>query len=701
LAKLITGWFVAVLAFGTVLTGPAWSQTIINGRIGADLGNFNFTNFLVEESSGYDVNRRLSNQFIDMAIGGPLVNGYFANYGVNFRVSGTQIRSVTDGENMNEFINPDLTNYYGSVAIFPERRFPVGFHIGRTENYSIRYEVNNKGEVDIVDPGLTVLRRYQTITEGIGGDVAYAASPGLEFFGKYEDSKSQLIRQYDFDENKNIWVDFSVLNPGQGPFYEIAVVNTIPDRDVLLFIDEAFVDTIPADSTVPVIVEGGKRRLEFAPIGLNSFRTTLEISANMVWRIYFSNPPGGTDTDSAEKKIIAGASFDRGGHFSNQFTLDATDGRDEVQDIDSSLMTISNQARYLLSLNSSLGMKTTLVVNDQSVANLSNRKNKTLTNQTSATWNRPYGVQTRLTHRFIQMNSDQDGKLTKSTGNVLDGSVTFPTHWHDHEAIVRLNTDFLSDNIESGHKTYQGILNNFLRLRKVGFLWTPNHELRAVKGWNEKSDSKSKELESRFSLKGERRNWGKVGDLMIKGDYTWRKLTNEVRENTKVSMGANAFLNRSFGMNYILTLRGGVKVEEFEANFIDDNNTGNAPSPQDDTKSLDFGLVLTMKPVDSVSILAMMGQTKSNEADNIIVTGSVNWTLPWINSPLRARISQSERTQEGRPPQKDIRAKVSFTQNIRKIKMALAYNYLDSDGPAEHYNYNEFTITVTRDFDVK
>ena len=57
--------------------------------------------------------------------------------------------------------------------------------------------------------------------------------------------------------------------------------------------------------------------------------------------------------------------------------------------------------------------------------------------------------------------------------------------------------------------------------------------------------------------------------------------------------------------------------------------------------------------------------------------------------------------QVGRPPQTDVRAKVTLSQTVRKIEIALTYNYTDSNGPAEHYTYNEFTASVTRAFDIK
>ena len=70
--------FAVVAVMG--VCGPASPQTTINGQVGADVGSYHFSNFLVQDGTQYSVDRRLSNQFVDMGIAGPLVNGYFASY---------------------------------------------------------------------------------------------------------------------------------------------------------------------------------------------------------------------------------------------------------------------------------------------------------------------------------------------------------------------------------------------------------------------------------------------------------------------------------------------------------------------------------------------------------------------------------------------------------------------------------------------
>jgi hypothetical protein len=691
---------IALIVAGILFPSTGWAKSTINGQVGADVGGYSFSNFIYDESTGYDVQRSLSNQFVDMASGGALFNGYFANYGLNFRVNGTQIRSDTDGEATSEFINPRLSNYYGSVALFPSRRFPLGFHFGRNENYSIRYEANNKREIDTVDPGLTVLRRYRTVTEGKGADFAYAASPALGFFAKYQDTSSKVARQYDFDENKNIWVDFSVLNLAPGPVYEVSVVNTIPDRAVLLYIDEAFVDTVQADETIQILVEEGVRRVEFIPMGLNSFRSTQEISANMVWRIYFSDPPGGSDSNNSEKNIEGSALYDAGGAFSNSTRVNLKISQDKVQKRDSNEDNFDNEARYLIGRKSSLRMKTSLIKNGQSVAGISSQENQVFQNNTELAHETGYGIRSRLAHRYTKLNSDQDGAVAISNKNALSGSVTYPTHWNDHEATLRLDVDSQSDNIESGYKNAGWTLGNILRFRKMGFLWTPNQEFISRRGWTEKSNSNQNDIESRLGLKTERRGWGQVGNFSLEGFHSWRRRTTDVRETTKVTVRGNLVWSRSFGPRYNLSLRGGLKVEEFNAVVLNSDDEGEV-STVPNTQSQMLGLNLSLKPWDSFSLLASINQSQSEQSDSAGISGSLNWFLPIIHAPLRAQISKSERLQEGRPPQNDLRAKVSLTKNIRKIKISLAYNYLDSDGSVEHFTYNEFTAIISRSFDVQ
>ncbi|RKX30891.1 MAG: hypothetical protein DRP71_14310, partial [Verrucomicrobia bacterium] len=245
----------------------------------------------------YDSDRRMSNQWLDLNAMGPLVNGYFANYNARIRLQGTQIRSVADGVKETEYINPAITNYFGSVGLFPNRPFPLMLYTGKTDIHNIRYEAANRNQVEVVDPGLTVLRRYKTINAGTGAQWRYAVTRDLEMAVEGKTTHNQLERQYDFDENRNIWVDFTTISPGVSPFFNVEVVNTIPDYDVLLYVNYTFIDTVKANGTVQIVVDEGIWDIEFVPIGLNSYRVRKEVNTDQLWKIFFSDPPGSKDLD--------------------------------------------------------------------------------------------------------------------------------------------------------------------------------------------------------------------------------------------------------------------------------------------------------------------------------------------------------------------------------------------------------------------
>ena len=312
-------WILSLLLVMPLLTGSsARGETHLAGTVGADLEIHNFTNSIFNPPLEYRADRNISNQFLDLRLNGPLINNHFANYMARARLQGTQVKSGTGDGNTFKYLNPKITNYFGSFSVFPDRPYPMRFYTGRSEINRVRYEAVNRSKVDLLDAGLAVVRRYRSVAEASGVDAQYLVNQGLELSLRAEHKKNELIRQYDFDENRNIWVDFATINPGVAPFFNIEIVNTIEDHDVLIFADFAFVDTVKAGGIYSMVLEEGMRDLEFVPVGLNSFSYRLDLQSDMIWKIFFNDPPGGMDSDLENDILALKLEYDNEGRFQTE-----------------------------------------------------------------------------------------------------------------------------------------------------------------------------------------------------------------------------------------------------------------------------------------------------------------------------------------------------------------------------------------------
>ena len=69
----------------------------------------------------------------------------------------------------------------------------------------------------------------------------------------------------------------------------------MPDDSVRLFLDGALRDKLAAGEIVILSVEAGPHDVEFVPLSLNPFRSTVVVDGEMQWKVLFAPPPGAKD----------------------------------------------------------------------------------------------------------------------------------------------------------------------------------------------------------------------------------------------------------------------------------------------------------------------------------------------------------------------------------------------------------------------
>ena len=703
-------WLKWSLLLQLIVATPVLAQTHLSGQVGADLGSFNFRNHIFNEDFKFNSDRRLANEFLDLRLNGPISNGYFANYEGSVRIRTTQVRSETNGQSVAHYLNPEISNYRGSLSLFPNRTFPLTFYRGKSEENNVRYEVGNRSVIDLTDPGLAVVRRYSTVNEEMGAQLNWTASSKLKIGLEAKTTANLSSRQYDFDENRNIWAEFNSISPGVAPDYKIEIVNTIADRDVLVFVDFAFADTVKAGSTLNLIIEEGTRDIDFAPVGLNTYSNRVTINSDMQWKIFFVEPSGSKDMDRSNDVIIGTIKYGEDqDKFKSEAYLEYNDGYEEVQNMTTNLQTFNNLASYELSPNASINSTTTYSSNQTDIGVLSHQLANMFMQQTTGKWSKRRGISTMVSHSYSNMSSETGASLITSSNNIFMGNVSVPTHWHKHKASLRLMGNFLSDSSGFANDMLSAELGNSLEIKKAGFTWRPKHTLKSTVGTSINPDSSNDEQESKFGLEAEHPGLWRLGKIRFTGHYDWRSKGSDNGTDTKNRYAAELGLTKKMGKNYKLMVSGSIDKEAFK--LIAAETDLDVRQRGDETRQ-SFRVDFQASPSEAFELGANgMWTTTSTAAVEIGAPGAAGATItkysvslrvimPVIHLPLRTFLIKESREMEGLAPQSLLQIETKLSYNFRKISLVLSHRLTDETLTSENYVYNEFMGKISRNFDI-
>lgn len=697
----------------------------LSGTIGADLGMYNFTNtvevvpspFFPQSSQSYfAADRRLSNQFLDLNLNGPVVNNHFANYVARTRIQGTQVRAGTEQEATYEYINPAITSYFGSVSVFTDRRYPVKFYTGSSKMNNVRYEAANRSEVEMIDPGLAVVRRYETVSGSSGVDAKYVASEDLKMDFEVKHTTREASRRYDFDENRNIWADFTSISPGVAPYYNIEVVNTIVGHDVLLYVNFNFIDTIPAGGQLGVVIEEGMTDVDFVPLGLNALSHRLDVQSDMVWKVFYTAPPGALDLDQTNDIVSGRLKYDGDRPFRTEANFEINDGSESVQLRDTNLKVFNNVAGYDLSENSTLAMQSNLSSTTTDTREDSHQLSRTFMNQTTGKWARDRGLRTSLTHSYFNQRSetrtDSLLSIVTSNNNIVNGVVNYPTNWQRHEVNLRVGANILSDSNFKKDSKYSSEVRNQLEWRNYGFRWNPRHSLKYSRGKTELTDpgitqsqrdlatTTNNQWENRLMLTGENPQLGPLGTLKLRGEHGWRRRSNPGGTDTNRKYLGEVNLTKKFNEGYRVKVGSAWEKETFSADLVGDQGPLiELPRRRDEVRKT-VRIDLQTRPLSWIDLGYNAMKITTNESRITKYSASLALRVPGLNIPLKSFLSKERRELAGTRPQELFRVETRSSYNFRKIRLVLAHEYTHERLQTEDYTFGEFSVKVYRDFDI-
>jgi len=712
-----------------LLAGTVSAQTTLGGEVGTDLGIRGFRNTLDVENRKYDVDRRLSQQFLSLRFSGPLKTRNLAELSLNLRIAGTYNKVLNDADGVessfDEYVDPRLDQIIASVGLFPLRTYPLRYTFGRMETTANRYEPQRRGDTEIPSPGLAVIRRYdtETLTHRLQGQAALPRE--ITFSADARHEKRQINRQYDLRENRDIWIVFTPSVPDPSPTHAVDVFNSLDDR-VTLFIDLAPVDTLAAGESVALIVDKGRHEIDVVPTRFNRFNATVDVQSNMQWRIVFTPPQGSTDQDQTTDSIEGLAKNADSARLRNELRFTFSDQTEDVQGTTSSLSSVNNKVDYEVKNGFDVAMQTTYTGTSNLVRGISSQDITSLLHRTEGRVQNSGGASASLSHSFNRIetvtsslglqpegSAPAPAQELNSNTNIFSGQGSLPTGLPGkHIVEARATGTLLSDNKGYRNDQYMGTLNNKFEFRTAGWRLSPRHEAKithSVTDLSTESDTRigqesnatsTNETESRLQLDAERIHMEFMdSDLRLRTEWGWRLRDVSAIKETKNRYFAEAglLLRLSKRLKVITT------ISQEDENFSTDVNAetiGREVSVRPDRKRRLYRLDVQGEPFSGLSVGANGSLIQQNGTENKRLIVSVSGKLPVVKLPVRSFLISEIKSLEGLDDQKLLQMEIQSNYRFRRITMVVAYALFSETLIAEDYSYSEFYIRLARAFDI-
>lgn len=714
------------------IAGTVSAQTSLGGEVGTDLGIQGFNNTLDVENRRYDVDRRLSQQFLGLRFSGPLKTRNLAELSLNLRLTGTYNKVLNDAdgvsESFDEYIDPRLDQVMASVGLFPLRTYPLRYTFSRMEITANRYEPQRRGDTELPSPGLAVIRRYDTETLSHRLQWQAALPREIAFSADARHEERKINRQYDLDENRDIWIVFTTSVPDPSPTHEVDVFNSLDDR-VILFIDLALVDTLAAGESVALTIEKGVHEIDVVPTRFNRFNTTVDVQSNMQWRIVFTPPQGSTDQDQTADSVEGLIKNGESARIGNELRFLFSDQNEDVQGTTSSISNLDNKVEYEVKNGIDLTMQTTYTGTSNVVRNISSQDINSLLHRTEGRLRRTSGASASLAHSFnrietitASLSSDPSAPVTtppqelNSNTNIFTGRGTLPTGLPgDHVVDARATGTLLSDNKGYRNDQYMGMVSNKFEIRTSGWRLNPRHEARTTYSitdlstesdtriGQESSASKTTETESRLQLDAERVHMGFMdSDLRIRSEWGWRlrdvRAVQEIKNRYFAEVGW--LLRVSTRLKVIATIS---QEQENFSRDVDEKLLGRGDATvtvrNDRTRHL-YRMDVQAEPLTGLSLGVNGSLVQQNGTENKRLIVSLSGRVPRVNMPIRSFLISEVKSLEGLDDQKLLQWEMQTNYRFRRITLTVSYALFSETLIAEDYSYSEFYVKLSRAFDL-
>lgn len=683
---------------------PAMAETRLLGSAGVDITAYGFSGSLLDTTLEYSSHRSLSDHYVDMSLTGTVVNENFATFGLRAKVLGSFSQSSTETTSNNFYMSPALNSYYASVVLLPDKRYPLRMFVGRQLDFALEYESQNRSNASSVQPSLSVVRRYRREADQYGAVLNISLAENTSFLAQTRTSQTKALREYDFGEDNDIWVDLlAFVEDETVDAHRVEVVNQLEDATVRVIILNGDTATLAPAEVVQLVVDSGLQTVTILPLSIyNQFEFTVRVAGEQSWKILYVEPPSPRDQQSEETGSRVQFMTGETGKKTLVAYYDHTDRFDPSTGQTSLRVLANNSMEYVLSGVDKIKMETGYSVSESIRGGIVNQANTNISHETSFSHAPRRGFTGSLIHEFTTAKTEAGDAAVTTNINQIKARAGRPFRKYKYRIDMETDVSLRSDDAGTGTNQYQIKVQNRMEKPWLGMMWQPMNSTEYTirdQSISDGSTGRVKTKETLFNLDGTSLASTALGDVSLKMAYGWRRQADRVGAEIKQLYGFDLLLSKQIrsglqvGMLVIQkweSYGGGpwnvpANAEEaLETRPTDHKTTYRGDLKADPWESLSFGL--------SYSIV-------TEEFSEIAQSGlSLVAILPWLHLPITAGMGHSVRDIGDLPTQTDFNMNMETKYAFRQIEIDLTYKYAHEKLVTQSFDFFEIIATITRSF---
>jgi hypothetical protein len=734
--------FIGLAAF----FAPVTADTNLSGDIGVDLQNYRFNSSQSDDGRNYASNRARSSHFLGLALEGPLVNSYFANYLVRGSFRGVYFDSRSETVRATEYVSPTLRTLNAQLLLLSSKPYPIRATYSRADEYTLRLELNNRSDVDRLRPELGVIRRYNSDRDALGVNWQIALRNNVSLMTEVRSEATKAARIYDFEEDQDIWT--SSLPVGRrdrdSVYFFVEFQNGLSDSVTITVLNldslsqsgdprlRLIEDLPPGDAFLLDSLVEGLHEVTIDSRTFNQLRARVDLdngnfnrSSDLLVRIFSTPPAAPNDLDQKINAMSGILKVGNNGRFESKTFYEYTDLREAVQEQTTFLHNLTNDIRYELLPDLQLAAMTTLQGNKQTIADRSSQSSTMFQHQTTLGLSQSRGISALLSHSISagKARIQQDTVTTKL--NTLEARVSVPVkaiHYRldvagaaaftnsqqrnapeegADPATVEQEPDYIND------KYRTDFTGNF-DFKWRGFKFAPSHQFKYSRTTQENPDLTTNEVETRFALMTTTPATALLGSAKLNGEIRYRNRYDTVGSDNQTKYSFDASVSRPLGDMFRLNF---MTNQEYEVYGGDAPVSGREKQPQfRSSYKLSLQATVSARLSGSLDYMLITQSTKAykrvDDRDVLVDEKTVIekfgaallLDIPKINLPIKSFLSAQIRDLGDLPNQTQFSIETKTNYQIRKIVLTLSHSYRREKQLFETYGYHEILGKISRQF---
>ncbi|MEE8576218.1 MAG: hypothetical protein V3T31_03095, partial [candidate division Zixibacteria bacterium] len=511
------------------VTGQA--QTHLDGKLGVDYETFSYANSMKDTTRDFSSSRGRSGQFLELDLGGPMINSYFGHYLLSTSFVGDYFGSKTPDSSFQEYIVPRLQSIQGEVSLLPEKWYPISFYGSLAKINLLRPERNNRTDTERARPELSVARRYYTEADSRGVQWQLKPTQQIKMLNEYKSSALTAERIYDLGEDLDPWVTFIGFKDVPNDSVYFFVFKNVTDDSIRVYLEnldsldfgsDAYVTDfwIPPDSSVTYYsVFMGMNKLLIESDSLNRYSTQFRVEQNYLLTYELPDQAAPNDLEQTITGFSSGLTYGETGPFKNEAFYEYTDSRESRIGQVTFGNNFTNSASWKASRSISLSTFTSIQSSQMTIDTISDQSSGMFQNQTTMNFEGKRGLSATVSHMYSKSTSevgvdsaifltdpfdstivdttrDDFFNRTQSTLNSVLGQFNMRFRKFDYEPELKVNANLLSDNSGMGNDQYSSEFVQKARFRLFGMELLPVNTTKYSFNEQVNPDNSSNEIEN-------------------------------------------------------------------------------------------------------------------------------------------------------------------------------------------------------------